>query len=120
MRGFLLSGAALVLGLAFAGAVQADGSRPGNGGHNDRRSYDVRRHDDRYYHHDDRYYRHDDRYYRYDSRGRRSLYWSRRYWDGGYGTYLYWAPTYGVWYYWCEPDGCYYPLDYAPYGRYSW
>jgi hypothetical protein len=25
-----------------------------------------------------------------------------------------------TWYYWCPPDDCYYPVDYCPYGTYSW
>jgi len=46
--------------------------------------------------------------------------WSSRTWDKRYGCNLYCDAGSGCWYYWCPPDDCYYPIDYCPYGKYSW
>jgi hypothetical protein len=43
---------------------------------------------------------------------------SRYYVD--YGCTLYYDADTGTYYYWCRPDGCFYPLGYCPYDRYSW
>jgi hypothetical protein len=41
-------------------------------------------------------------------------------WDKRYGCRLYLDGDTGAYYYWCPPDDCYYPVDYCPYGTYSW
>jgi hypothetical protein len=46
--------------------------------------------------------------------------WRHSRFSGDYGTTLYSDDGDDTLYYWCQPDGCYYPVDYCPYGKYSW
>lgn len=45
--------------------------------------------------------------------------WSSRTWLSRYGCYGYYCPSTSVYYYWCVPDNCYYPVNYCPYGVYT-
>ena len=46
--------------------------------------------------------------------------WSQSRYNSQYGCNLFYDSADQCWYYWCPPDNCYYPLDYCPYGTYSW
>jgi hypothetical protein len=53
-------------------------------------------------------------------KGRGHDHWTHRSFDQRRGCTLYYDSGDGCSYYWCEPDDCYYPVDYCPYGTYSW
>jgi hypothetical protein len=54
------------------------------------------------------------------SRHLRNHRWSQSRYYSQYGCNLYYDADDQCWYYWCPPDNCYYPVDYCPYGTYSW
>jgi len=53
-------------------------------------------------------------------KGKSGHHWGKKTFDKRYGCKLYFDAGTGDWYYWCSPDDCYYPVDYCPYGTYSW
>jgi hypothetical protein len=46
--------------------------------------------------------------------------WTFSHYDNRLGCIVYYDPDSPCSYYWCEPDGCFHPISYCPYGRYSW
>ncbi len=52
--------------------------------------------------------------------GKSGHHWGKKTFDKRYGCKLYFDADSGDWYYWCSPDDCYYPVEYCPYGTYSW
>jgi hypothetical protein len=101
MTRYLLSIAALALGLALTSPSTADASWCSQGYHGYYGGY---------------HYRHGHVYYP----GRYHYHWGHRYWQSRYGCYTYWCPNTCNYYYWCQPDNCYYSVDYSPYHRYCW
>jgi hypothetical protein len=97
MRRFLLSAAAVVVGLALVGAVEAapkgGGSRGGS--HNSYHMTHGTKFKGGYFY-----------------KGRAHSHWTHRYWYGKYGCYTYYCPSTCCWYYWYQPTGCYYPCSY--------
>ena len=53
-------------------------------------------------------------------KGKSGHQWGKKTFDKRYGCKLYFDADSGDWFYWCSPDDCYYPVDYCPYGTYSW
>ena len=101
MRRFILSVAAVVLGLALvatAEAGQKGGGREGRGGERSSRSYHER-FGTKFSH-------------GYFYKGRDHHQWTHRYWFGRYGCYTYYCPSTSCWYYWYQQDNCYYPVSY--------
>jgi hypothetical protein len=99
MRRFLLSAAALVVGLALVGSAEA-GPKSGPGssshGHNDYHLTHGTKFKDGYF-----------------FRGHDHSHWSYRYWWPKYGCYTYYCPSSCCWYYWYAPHCCYYPCSYV-------
>src|SRR6516162_5546982 len=92
MRRFLLSAAALVVGLALVGSAEA-GPKSGPGssshGHNDYHLTHGTKFKDGYF-----------------FRGHDHSHWSYRYWWPKYGCYTYYCPSSCCWYYWYAPHCC--------------
>ena len=55
----------------------------------------------------------------YCYRGRHHCHWSERIWSARHRCYLYLDAGLCRYFYWCAPAGCYYQVDYCPYGRYD-
>jgi hypothetical protein len=53
-------------------------------------------------------------------KGKSGHQWGRKLFDKRYGCKVYFDTDSGCWCYWCPPDDCYYPVDYCPYGKYTW
>ena len=110
MRRFLLSAAAVVIGLALVGTAEAgpkggSGSKGGSSSsHSMHSSYSSH-----------------SSHMSYTSKSKVSYFskdhfhWSHCYWWGKYGCYTYYCPSTYCWYYWYEPECCYYPCSYIPY-----
>jgi hypothetical protein len=105
MRRFLLSAAAMVLGLALVGSVEAaPKSGPGGSSHSSRGSRSSRSYHEL----------HGTKFKGgYFYRGRDHYHWTYRYWWGKYGCYTYYCPSTSCWYYWYQQDNCYYPCSYV-------
>jgi hypothetical protein len=112
MKRFLISAAALTLGLAVSGTALADkGKTSSSGSHYQQHAVKGSYHEYRapYHEYKGPYYQ-----------GEHNHFWSSRYWSDHYGCYLHWCPRERCYFYWCEPFGCYYPIDYCPTGRYDY
>ncbi len=120
MKRFLMSVAAVVLGLTVVAAAQAGGkgggSSKGSGSksissqssssHSVSKSYskaNVKKGSFGYYY-----------------CGKSCNFWTYKCYDARYGCSIYFDPSYSCYYYYCVPDDCYYPVTYCPYDCYSW
>jgi hypothetical protein len=102
MRRFILSTAAVGLGLALAGTADAGSKYVNRSSHRDR--YECRENRQSFTHY----------------RGREHYHWTKKVYFEKYGCHCYWDPYICCYYYFCVPDDCYYPIDYCPYGKYCW
>jgi hypothetical protein len=114
MRRILLSVAVAILSLGLVASVHAGpkgGSGGGHGGKNGKNGGG---------HMGDHGKGHGDHKGMHSFKGRHGHRWGERRFDRRYGTRIYFNADAGRWYYWCPPDDCFYPVDYCPYGTYSW
>jgi hypothetical protein len=99
MRRFLLSAAALVIGLALVGSAEAAPKSGSEGNSHGSRSYRMTqgtKFKGGYFY-----------------KGKDHHHWTYRYWWHKYGCYTYYCPGRCCWYYWYQPDNCYYPCSYV-------
>jgi hypothetical protein len=117
MKQFSISAAALVLGLAVAGSVQAGGksSHPSGGPRSSGSFHSSGSFRPSNYH--VTYGKSFNHGYFYPGKYHN---WSYHFWDRRYGCNLYYDSALCCYYYYCVPDQCYYPVSYCPYRIYNW
>ncbi len=141
MKRFLLSAAAMVLGLALVGTVEAGDKKGGTHGGKSGGSpssgviHSTGSHSGKTYSGGSysggvtKTTFHKDYHLTYGVKSKQGFYyykgyshshWSHQCWYPKYGCNCYWCPCTLVYYYWCVPDECYYPVTYCPYNCYSW
>jgi hypothetical protein len=128
MKRLMLGMAAVSLGLAVAGSVQAGNRGSGQSSRSSSTHSGTSHsqgstgrltnfHDNRSNYHWTNAKKFEHGYY---YPGKNHNHWSYRCWDKRYGCYLYYDPGLCCYYYYCVPDSCYYPVSYCPYQRYGY
>jgi hypothetical protein len=94
MRRFILSVAAVVIGLALVGTAKAGQKGHSSGSHSYHESHGTKFKGGYFY------------------KGKDHSHWTYRYWYGKYGCYTYYCPSTSCWYYYYPKEECYYPVSY--------